>query len=101
MYKSGTDLLVKQSHSLFVVTSGLLKVTYTDTSDNLQEYFLASGKQTYRTVHDNLAHGSLALTSVLIKGSIWHAAKTAAVYPSQSRLRLCDALLPYSWLPYR
>ena len=43
MYKSGTDLLVRQSQSLFIVTSGLVKVTYTDPFKDLQEYFLASG----------------------------------------------------------
>ena len=43
MYKSGTDLLVRQSKSLFIVTSGLVKVAYTDPFKDQQEYFLASG----------------------------------------------------------
>lgn len=44
MYRSGTDLLLRQSQSLFIVTSGLVKVTYTDPFKDLQEYFLASGR---------------------------------------------------------
>lgn len=54
MYKSGTDLLVRQSQSLFIVTSGLLKVTYNDTSNNLQEYFLASGNTAF--IKQDLIH---------------------------------------------
>ena len=43
MYRSGTDLLLRQRRSLFVVTNGLVKVSYTDPVGGLQEYFLASG----------------------------------------------------------
>ena len=43
MYRSGTDLLLRRRRSLFVVTSGLVKVAYTDPFGGLQEYFLASG----------------------------------------------------------
>ena len=43
MYRSGTDLFLRQTQSLFIVTSGLVKVTYTDPFKDLQEYFLASG----------------------------------------------------------
>ena len=43
MYRSGTDLLARSRQSLFVVTSGLVKMSYTDPFGSLQEYFLASG----------------------------------------------------------
>jgi len=44
MYRSGTDLLLRRTQSLFVVTNGLVKVSYTDPFGSLQEYFLASGE---------------------------------------------------------
>ena len=43
MFRSGTDLAIRKTKSLYVVTSGLLKVSYSDPQDNTQEYFLASG----------------------------------------------------------
>ena len=44
MLQSEENLCVRKSRSIFIVTSGLIKVAYTDPQGNHQEYFLASGQ---------------------------------------------------------
>ena len=43
MYKNEAELDAGEKGGLAIVTSGLLRVTYTDPDGHIQEFFLASG----------------------------------------------------------